>query len=59
MTIAKDMWLKPEMIILVRSNPEESVLDFCKTYGKDGPGQGKCNQGVEGKDVHCDNNADS
>ena len=27
---AKEAWAKPELIILVRSNPEETVLAACK-----------------------------
>jgi|WetSurMetagenome_2_1015567.scaffolds.fasta_scaffold1643644_1 hypothetical protein len=27
----KKKWRKPEMIVLVRSKPEEAVLDSCKT----------------------------
>lgn len=29
----KKSWKKPELIVLVRSRPEESVLGFCKTGG--------------------------
>jgi len=25
-------WSRPELIVLVRSGPEEAVLGFCKTY---------------------------
>lgn len=33
-------WLTPEMIVLVRCNPEEAVLKACKTQDSvpDGPG---------------------
>ena len=27
----KKSWLEPELIVLVRSKPEEAVLSFCKT----------------------------
>jgi len=27
----KKKWKKPELIVLVRGNPEEAVLTFCKT----------------------------
>ena len=27
----RNKWKKPELVVLVRSRPEESVLDFCKT----------------------------
>ena len=36
----KKMWQRPEMTVLVRSNPEEAVLSVCKVIGKaptDGP----------------------
>jgi len=26
-------WVRPELIVLVRSGPEEAVLDTCKTAG--------------------------
>jgi hypothetical protein len=26
-------WRKPELVVLVRSNPEESVLGYCKFFG--------------------------
>jgi hypothetical protein len=29
----KKIWKKPELVVLVRSRPEESVLGFCKTGG--------------------------
>jgi hypothetical protein len=27
------VWSKPQLVVLVRSRPEESVLDYCKMYG--------------------------
>jgi hypothetical protein len=33
----KKEWETPELIILVRSNPEESVLVVCKRGGVEGP----------------------
>jgi hypothetical protein len=30
-------WEKPQMIVLLRGKPEESVLLSCKFDGKDGP----------------------
>ena len=33
MTDNKKKWVKPELIILVRSNPAEAVLHACKTPG--------------------------
>ncbi len=59
---AKKVWSKPELIVLVRSNPEEAVLSACKRGGRDGPyitedGKGgKCNQNPTipgGMNVHC------
>lgn len=56
-------WSKPEMIVLVRNNPEEQVLLACKHGGQDGPiplgdtdqNHQKCNQGygTGGGSVHC------
>ena len=31
----KNQWKKPELVVLVRSRPEESVLDFCKVGSTD------------------------
>jgi len=31
--VAKKEWTEPELIVLVRSNPEEAVLLVCKTSG--------------------------
>ena len=31
MTEGNKKWLEPELIVLVRSKPEEAVLDACKT----------------------------
>ncbi len=36
-------WEKPELVVLVRSNPEETVLTACKvtgTYPAPGPSKG-------------------
>ncbi len=33
MTGEKKMWQRPEMTVLVRSNPEEAVLSGCKSAG--------------------------
>lgn len=30
-------WQRPELTILVRNQPEEAVLSFCKTEGTNGP----------------------
>ncbi|MEI7448066.1 MAG: hypothetical protein WCJ75_00470 [Desulfomonile sp.] len=38
MTDSKKKWVKPELIILVRSNPAEAVLGACKGTALDGPG---------------------
>lgn len=37
MAAAKAMWEKPELIVLVRSRPEEAVLVACKSGGMLGP----------------------
>ncbi len=42
----KKPWQKPELIVLVRSNPEEAVLTVCKNAGAAGPfSKKKCNRG--------------
>jgi hypothetical protein len=43
----KKLWIRPELTVLVRNKPEESVslLTICKTFGQGfGPFIGKCNQ---------------
>ena len=45
MTESKKEWHKPELIVLVRSKPEEAVLAACKWYTPfSGPGSyaGQC-----------------
>lgn len=37
MIAQKKTWMKPELSVLVRSRPEESVLAACKTGGSLGP----------------------
>ena len=37
MTKSQKVWVKPELIILVRSKPEEAVLAACKGGGFIGP----------------------
>jgi hypothetical protein len=39
MTESKKAWVTPELIVLVRSKPEEAVLITCK-YGGGGAGPG-------------------
>ncbi len=42
----KKPWQKPELIVLVRSKPEEAVLTVCKNSGAEGPlSKRKCNRG--------------
>jgi hypothetical protein len=33
----KKIWKKPELVVLVRSRPEESVLEHCKSGATAGP----------------------
>ena len=45
----KKAWQKPELIVLVRSNPEEAVLTVCKNATVAGPlSKKKCNRGAAG-----------
>lgn len=39
----KKVWEKPELVVLVRARPEESVLEPCKIPGHSiaGPGSGE------------------
>jgi hypothetical protein len=42
----KKAWQKPELIVLVRSKPEEAVLTVCKNATAAGPlSKKKCNRG--------------
>ena len=41
----KGVWVKPELIVLVRNRPEEAVLANCKTLGSLGPGGSGGGQG--------------
>jgi hypothetical protein len=34
----KKLWQKPALIVLVRSKPEEAVLEGCKQSGSGAPG---------------------
>lgn len=34
----KRIWQKPELLVIVRSHPEENVLASCKGPGTSGPG---------------------
>ncbi len=36
MTESKKSWVEPELIVLVRSKPEEAVLTACKISSGDG-----------------------
>ena len=45
MEVKKSAWEAPELIVLVRSRPEEAVLIACKQGGQFGS-TGKCNDAV-------------
>ena len=34
----KKKWFKPELIVIIKTQPEESVLQACKFYVPTGPG---------------------
>ncbi len=36
----KRAWFQPELVVIVRGNPEELVLEGCKTASISGPGTG-------------------
>ena len=47
----RKMWEKPELVVLLRSKPEEAVLAFCKlSAGSSGPinGAGWCGNATGG-----------
>jgi hypothetical protein len=39
MSEGKQVWQRPELVVLVRSRPEEAVLAGCKYLGVGGPGR--------------------
>lgn len=50
----KKEWVAPELVVLVRSHPEEAVLTVCKGTGTSGPVQvGHCTP----FGVNCDSTA--
>ncbi len=50
----KKVWIRPELIVLTRSKPEEAVLSVCKVMDELGP-----TAGYDGDEVYyqCDNSA--
>lgn len=46
-------WTKPELIILVRSRPEEAVLDVCKHPGGQIPAPNNGTTGGGGFNMGC------
>jgi hypothetical protein len=44
-------WQKPELIILIRNQPEENVLGTCKNEAGSGPDAAKCLK--QGYNDHC------
>jgi hypothetical protein len=38
----KKKWKKPELIVIIRSYPEENVLSGCKGRARNGPGRRGC-----------------
>lgn len=58
----KKKWKKPELIVLVRSRPEESVLAICKTGGETiPPHEAAVLQGCSYTEgcAHCERSQDS
>ncbi len=50
-------WSKPELIVLVRSGPEEAVLSVCKLVGGSGPAYST--QSCDATPVACTNGSAS
>jgi len=60
MTTEKRPWRRPELTVLVRSRPEESVLAGCKGGGSIGPGDpGRACRMKDFKTVPCNLTAKS
>jgi len=36
--LKKKKWVRPELVVIVRNQPEESVLETCKNYNPIGAG---------------------
>ncbi len=49
----KKKWQKPELIILIRDKAAESILDFCKGGGGNGPTGGWQCRSTRMVDVPC------
>ncbi|MCK4859671.1 MAG: hypothetical protein KAS87_03815, partial [Candidatus Omnitrophica bacterium] len=49
----KEKWEKPQLIVLVRGKPEESILNACKNHQVSGEGPDITYQGCEAE-VSCD-----
>ena len=59
MTNTKKIWQRPEMTVLVRSNPEEAVLLTCKRGGVTGPDRDTGNNCNNPDPTQCASNAGS
>ncbi|HOX86425.1 MAG TPA: hypothetical protein PKW76_08700 [bacterium] len=58
MKLSKKAWKAPQVIVLTRSKPEESVLEHCKLIGvglgyPDSINQNGCNDLPEGNCSNC------
>ena len=57
----KKPWIEPELIAIVRNNPEEAVLGFCKSFPNAGPVGGftDCFEGSDsrGPCTYCTNDS--
>ena len=58
MSNTKKMWQRPEMTVLVRSNPEEAVLSACKVPSEGGPNVNNSCPSAAGE-PECYNRADT
>jgi len=58
----KQEWVRPQLVVLSRATPEESVLDLCKSFTTPGPNDHvfdvQCYSRSEGCDC-CDLSANS
>jgi len=56
--MAKKIWQKPELIVITRSRPEESVLEGCKDKIQSGPDSAVPCEAVSGQGA-CRGHSDS
>jgi hypothetical protein len=55
----KKLWQKPELVIIIKNTPEESVLGTCKTQVQQGPNTGQTSCLNAGGAASCQGHSNS